>query len=180
MTNPQNTAPNNQPNSPQDYITEWMVSFVEKPHPLLGGMPPCPYARQARLKGRVKMVWISSAEPDSDCWTHIENTDFNKTEVLILITDRSRWTWQQAYDIRCELNKTFHKNDIVILEDHPDYNEKISGVNMSNGRYCLLFAQRLSKLNHLADVLENTSDYYKNWSQAELDDVVTWRRQDPQ
>jgi hypothetical protein len=180
MKNPQKKSQKNkkQKSSPQEYITNWMVSFVEKPHPLLGDMPPCPYAQQARLKGQVKMVWVSAAEPDSNFWTHIENTNFDQTEVLILITDRKRWTWQETYRIRCELNRTFHRDDVVILEDHPDYDEKIGEVHMSNGKYCLLFAQRKSKLNRFADILKKTTDYYKHWSKEEIDDIVTWRYQD--
>ena len=170
---------NSQQTSPQDYIRDWMISFVEKPHPMLGDMPPCPYARQARLKGQVKMKWVSGAEPDSNCWTHIANTDFDKTEVLILITDRKRWSWKETYQIRCELNRTFHRDDIVVLEDHPDYDERIGEVHMSNGRYCLLLAQPKSKLNRFSEILRKTTDYYKHWTQKELDDIVTWRFQDP-
>ena len=162
--------------SPEDYIREWMISFVEKPHPMLADMPPCPYAKRARLENKVKMRWVSGAEPDSNLWTHIQNTDFDKIDVLILITNSKRWSWKEAYKIRCELNHTFRNDDVVVLEDHPGYDEKIGNVAMSNGRYCLMFAQRRSKLNRFSEILEKTTDYYKNWTQAELDDVVTWRR----
>ena len=30
-------------------IARWIETFVEVPHPALGGWAPCPYARQARL-----------------------------------------------------------------------------------------------------------------------------------
>jgi hypothetical protein len=30
-------------------IEQWIVNFVEVPHPDLGGWAPCPYARKARL-----------------------------------------------------------------------------------------------------------------------------------
>ena len=30
-------------------IERWMETFVEVPHPALGGWAPCPYARKARL-----------------------------------------------------------------------------------------------------------------------------------
>ena len=30
-------------------IEQWMATFVEVPHPALGGWAPCPYARRARL-----------------------------------------------------------------------------------------------------------------------------------
>jgi hypothetical protein len=31
------------------YEQSWIENFVEVPHPALGGWPPCPYARKARL-----------------------------------------------------------------------------------------------------------------------------------
>ena len=31
-------------------ILSWIENFVEVPHPALGGWPPCPYARAARLR----------------------------------------------------------------------------------------------------------------------------------
>jgi len=169
----------NSKQTPQQYITEWMKTFVEQPHPFLGDLPPCPYAQKARLDGKVRMVWISDKEDDGNIFTHIANEDFKKTDVLILITDRKRWTWRYAYKLRCELNRTFAKDDKVVLEDHPDYGEKIGKIDMSNGRYCLMFAQKLSKLNRFSKILEKTTNYYKNWTQKELADIVTWRFEDP-
>lgn len=179
MPNKRSNQKNKSKFTPQQYIAQWMKTFVEKPHPFLGGLPPCPYAQKARLDGKVKMIWISPNEDDGNIFTHIANEDFNNTEVLILIADRKRWTWRYAYKLRCELNKTFSKDDKVMLEDHPDYGEKIGNINMSNGKYCLLFAQKKSKLNKFAKILEKTTDYYKNWTQKELADIVTWRFEDP-
>jgi hypothetical protein len=34
-------------------LLKWMEEFVEKPHPSLGGWPPCPFARQARLSKNI-------------------------------------------------------------------------------------------------------------------------------
>ena len=33
----------------QQDIEHWIETFVEVPHPALGGWAPCPYARKARL-----------------------------------------------------------------------------------------------------------------------------------
>lgn len=76
------------------------------------------------------------------------------------------------------MNKLFADDDKVVLEDHPDYNEKIGNIDMSNGRYCLLFVQKKSKLNKFSNILSKTTDYYKNWSEKEMDDIVTWRFED--
>ena len=39
-----------------DSITAWMENFVEVPHPTFGNQPPCPYARQFRLKNKIKII----------------------------------------------------------------------------------------------------------------------------
>lgn len=166
--------------TPQQYLTEWMKSFVEKPHPYLGDMPPCPYARKARLDNKVKMTWISKQEHDANIYKLIRDESFEKLDVMILIADRRRWTWQGAYELREQLNKEFAKQDKVVLEDHPDYKEKIGNINMSNGKYCLLFVQKKSKLNKFSKLLSKTTNYYKNWSKKELNDIVTWRFEDPE
>ena len=37
-------------------IESWITNFLEVPHPVLGGFPPCPYARSARLKQSYAIV----------------------------------------------------------------------------------------------------------------------------
>lgn len=175
---PKKSQKKKQKSSPQDYITNWMVERVEKIYPEFGNMPMCPYARKARLDGKVKLLWISANEDDGNCWIHINNCDFKKTDVLILIADRKRWTWRELYKIRLDMNRIFNPQNITVLEDHPDYKESVAGVTVTNGRYALLFAQRRDKLNRFANILKNTSDYYKKWSSKSYDDVVTWR-EDP-
>ena len=68
------------------------------------------------------------------------------------------------------------KQDIVVLEDHPQTKESVKGVSLNNGRYILLLAQRLSKLNRFSDQLRNTK-YYDNWTKKHLHDVRDWRDQ---
>jgi len=36
-------------------IERWMATFVEVPHPALGGWAPCPYARKVRLEGELEV-----------------------------------------------------------------------------------------------------------------------------
>jgi hypothetical protein len=165
--------------TPQQYITNWIIERVEKVYPEFGDMPMCPYARQARLEGKIKMIEIRSNEDDGNCWTHIDNCDFDKNEVLILIADQKRWTWRQLYKMRVDMNRIFNAKNITVLEDHPGYRERVAGVTVTNGRYALLFAQRRDKLNRFAKILKKTSRYYDQWSEKAIADVVTWR-EDPE
>ena len=157
-----------------EYITRWMKEFVEQEHPVFAGLPACPYARQARLSGRVKMIHMTAAEPDSNCWQHISNTDFDKTDALVLILDPKRWTLKYTHDVVDQLNSVFMPRDVVVLEDHPKQKEEINGVIVNNGRYTLLLCQRLSTLNRFSEILKKKG-YYDQWSKKNIADVVTWR-----
>ena len=157
-----------------EYITRWMKEFVEQEHPVFAGLPACPYARQARLSGRVRMIHMTSAEPDSNCWQHISNTDFDKTDALVLILDPKRWTLKYTHDVVDQLNSVFMPRDVVVLEDHPKQKEEINGVIVNNGRYTLLLCQRLSTLNRFSEILKKKG-YYDQWSKKNIADVVTWR-----
>ena len=157
-----------------EYITRWMKEFVEQEHPVFAGLPACPYARQARLSGRVRMIHMTSAEPDSNCWQHISNTDFDKNDALVLILDPKRWTLKYTHDVVDQLNSVFMPRDVVVLEDHPKQKEEINGVIVNNGRYTLLLCQRLSTLNRFSEILKKKG-YYDQWSKKNIADVVTWR-----
>ena len=157
-----------------EYITRWMKEFVEQEHPVFAGLPACPYARQARLSGRVRMIHMTSAEPDSNCWQHISNTNFDDTDALVLILDAKRWTLKYTHDIVDQLNSVFMPRDVVVLEDHPRQKEEINGVIVNNGRYTLLLCQRLSTLNRFSEILKKKG-YYDQWSKKNIADVVTWR-----
>ena len=157
-----------------EYITRWMKEFVEQEHPVFAGLPACPYARQARLSGRVRMIHMTSAEPDSNCWQHISNTDFDKNDALVLILDSKRWTLKYTHDVVDQLNSVFMPRDVVVLEDHPTQKAEINGVSVNNGRYTLLLCQRLSTLNRFSEILKKKG-YYDQWSKKNIADVVTWR-----
>jgi hypothetical protein len=172
---PKKPTSNNSEQSPEEFVIEWMKTFVEVPHPAFGGMPPCPYAQQARIKNKVQFYTLADGEPDSNIWTRISDTNFDKVDVLVVISPATRFTADQAHEMRQQLNDTFLDDDIVVLEDHPKQNEIVAGVAMSNGKYCLYLVQKRSKLNRFSNALKKTSDYYKNWTAEQLDEVVNWR-----
>ena len=160
--------------SPKEFITNWLKTFVEVPHPVFGNMPPCPFAQKARLEGKILFREIQEEEPDSNCWTWIDRHDFEKHEVLCMILPGKRWKPDYTKKIAVQLNSVYMNKDIVVLEDHPNIKETVKGVSLNNGRYILLLAQRLSKLNKFSKSLKNTG-YYDNWTKKHLKDVVDWR-----
>lgn len=162
----------------RDWVLKWIEEFVTQPNSVFGNMPPCPYARQALIQNRVTVHELTHAEPDSNIWTRIENTNFDDKDVVVIVADPKRWTLHECHRIVDQLNQTFGNQDIIVMEDHPLQEESVKTVSLNCGRYCLLLAQRRSKLTEASRELEKT-DYYKNWSKKQLALVKGWRDRDP-
>jgi hypothetical protein len=147
---------------------KWMEEFVELPHPSLGGWPPCPFARQARLSRNIDIR--QGTDPYADCM-ELLYYDWDK-EVVVF--------WYNHIDADLFVNDVVRANntllakDIVALEDHPATEEIIAGVKMNFGLCPIIVLQKNSKLNIAADQLKEKG-YYHTWSQSDLDKIVTWR-----
>ena len=149
-------------------LLKWMEEFVEKPHPSLGGWPPCPFARQARLSHNIEIR--QGQDPYNDCLS-LSDYDWSK-EVIVF--------WYEYIDpglfvnLVNRANSVLLEKDIVALEDHPAIEEIIAGVKMNFGLCPIIVLQKNSKLNIAADQLKEKG-YYHSWSQSDLDKIVNWR-----
>ena len=164
-----------QPNkTPTEKIKTWISDFVTKPNPVFGDLPPCPYAQKAIIDGKVEFVELNATADWTTIYQLIWNTDFDEKDVLCVIVDPRQFTAQETVSMADVLNERFMPRDIVVLEDHPDIDERVKGVRLNNGHYTLFLAQRLSKLNRFSKMLE-AGPYYKNWSNAYLESVKGFR-----
>ena len=156
----------------QQQVTEkllaWMEEFVEAPHPSLGGWPPCPFARQARLSKNIDIQ--QGQDPYTDCLSLLDY-DWSK-EVVIFWYDNI--DAESFIDDVNRANSVLLSKDIVALEDHPSTEEIIAGIKMNFGLCPIIVLQKNSKLNQSADQLREKG-YYHSWSQPDLDKIVTWR-----
>ena len=163
------------PEEIEQKLTDWMVNFVEQPHPGLGNWPPCPYARQARLTNQIKIV-----HSDHDCLTATveqQLPELEQKEVVVICFDHTKISSTELEKlIKVYNQQVLMARNYVILEDHPDAVELVNGVCMNFGHCGLLVIQRLDKLTTASEQLKSKG-YYNIWSQAELDQVVTWRSQ---
>ena len=161
-------------NQAKQDITAWINDFVSKPNALLNNFPPCPYARKAMLEQKVDIrtpedVSVSYAIADTlQTWN-------DELDVVMLIFDPTYYTADMFSSVVEKANETIDKN-FVLLDDHPDNVEDINGVTMNNGKYAIVFVQKTDKLQQGHKYLKQHTDYYEVWSQENLDDVVTWRK----
>jgi hypothetical protein len=150
-------------------LLKWMEEFVEAPHPSLGGWPPCPFARQARLSRNIDIR--QGQDPYNDCVSLLDY-DWSKEVVVFWYDDIDPALF---IDLVNRANSVLLEKDIVALEDHPETEEIIAGVKMNFGLCPIIVLQKNSKLNIAADQLKEKG-YYHSWSQADVDKIVTWRR----
>jgi len=150
-------------------LLKWMEEFVEKPHPSLGGWPPCPFARQARLSRNIDIR--SGSDPYADCMSLLYY-EWDKEVVIFWYQDLDPISFVDDVN---RANSVLLSKDIVALEDHPDTEEIIAGVKMNFGLCPIIVLQKNGKLNSAADQLEEKG-YYHTWTQEDVDKIVTWRR----
>jgi len=151
-------------------LLKWMEEFVEKPHPSLGGWPPCPFARQARLTKNIDIR--AGTDPYTDGLSLI-NYDWTK-EVVIFCYDHHQHPAAEFAEKIKILNQDLLPKNIVALEDHPDMDEVVSNIKMNFGYCAIVVLQKNDKLNQAADQLKSKG-YYHTWTQEDLDKIVTWR-----
>ena len=158
----------------QDILT-WSETFVEVPHPGLGGWPPCPFARQARLNRTIQV--LIGADPYFDLRNRARWGMGNK-EVIIYAYDPVEWPYELFSDSLKNANhEHLLRNDILALEDHPSDVEMVNGVCMNQGKYALALVQSLSDLNTKAKLMAEKG-FYHNWPEEYLQGLFH-HRQDP-
>ena len=156
-------------------IESWITNFLEVPHPVLGGFPPCPYARSARLKQSYSIVL--GTDPLQDLKIRAD-LGLQGREVWIYVYDPVQCSHAQLSHAIDQANQEFLlANDLLALEDHPTDVENVNGVIMNQGTYALALVQGLSDLDHKARLMARQG-FYDTWPDAYLKELFQYR-QDP-
>ena len=156
-------------------IENWIVNFVEVPHPALGGWAPCPYARSARMKKSYDVH--VGVDPYFDLKNRARWGMGNK-EVIIYAYDPVEWPYELFSDSLKNANREhLLHNNILALEDHPADVEMVNGVCMNQGKYALALVQSLSDLNTKAKLMAEKG-FYHNWPEEYLQGLFE-HREDP-
>jgi len=162
-------------NTVQADIERWIADFVEVPHPALGGWPPCPYAKKARLEQDF------SIRIGLDPYFDLVNLSFdglNNKSVVIYVYDPTEWNYDQfSFSLRCANLDYLLKKDILALEDHPNDPEWVNGICMNQGTYALAMCQSVSDLNVKARHMASKG-FYSNWPDEYLQ-ALFQHREDP-
>jgi hypothetical protein len=153
-------------------IERWIATFVEVPHPALGGWAPCPYARKARLDRDFEVR--VGRNPFEDLIS-ISYSTLPKS-VVIFVYDPVQHQYKQFHqEIEyANLNYLLPK-DMIALEDHPSDAEIVNGVSMNQGTYALVLVQNLSDLDQKAQLMASKG-FYHAWPDEYLETLFRHRK----
>jgi hypothetical protein len=156
------------------HIELWLETFVEVPHPALGGWAPCPYARRARLDRDVEVRLGRNPFEDLIAVSY----GSLPCSVMIFVYDPKFHPYDK-FHAEIEFANTNHlvPKDMIALEDHPADAEIVNGVAMNQGTYALVLVQNLTDLNSKAQGLAQKG-FYNTWPEEYLKSLFG-HRQDP-
>jgi hypothetical protein len=157
----------------QHDIEHWIETFVEVPHPALGGWAPCPYARKARLD-RDYTVRVG-VNPYFDL-VNVARDGLGGKSVLILVYDPAEFSYPQfTSDVHAANTEILVSKNLLALEDHPGDPEIVNGVSMNQGTYALALVQSLSDLNQKAHAMAQKG-FYTTWPEEYLQELFQHRK----
>ena len=160
-------------NQAQIDILLWITSFVERPNAELGGWPPCPYARRARLNGEFEI-----RQGKQDPYLDLQTIKMNEKTVVAYVYDPQHWEGAEFNALVDQVNQDFLvSRDLIALADHPRAPEVVRGVKFNQGNWAIVFVQPLTKLNEFARLLAGQG-YYKDWPEDYLQGLFQ-HREDP-
>ena len=156
-------------------IERWIETFVEVPHPALGGWAPCPYARKARLDRDFEVRLGLSPLHDL---IKISKEGLGGKSVVVIAYDPNHFIHESfSKDLEIANKEFLLPNNLLVLEDHPGDPEIVNGISMNHGTYALALVQSLSDLNHKAKLVAKKG-FYKEWPEEYLTTVFQ-HREDP-
>ena len=156
----------------QSDIEHWIETFVEIPHPALGGWAPCPYARKARLDRDFEVRL--GTDPYRDAM-NLSISGLTKSVVIYAYKSEAWSHMDFAYRLNQANQHWLLPHDLLGLEDHPSDPEIVNGISMNQGTYALLMIQNLSDLNEKAQLVARKG-FYHSWPETYLQDLFTHRK----
>ena len=153
-------------------IEQWIMNFVEVPHPALGNWPPCPYARRARLNQDFEVR--IGRNPFEDLIA-VSYETLSKSVTIFVYDPESQPYDRFHQEIEYANQNHLVPKDMIALEDHPGDPEIVNGVCMNQGTYALALVQSLSDLDAKAKLMA-AKGFYDSWPEDYLQSLFNHRK----
>jgi hypothetical protein len=159
------------------HIETWILETLSTSHPEFSGFSPCPYSKKAWFGSRVEIRWFHAHQDLKPVLLDAIAHWHDGLEMMILATSLEALEPDQTLQTLEKLCETIAPNDFIALLDHPDLVDTATHhAKLCNGKYSLIFLQKLSHLQQASKKLEHVG-YYESWTQADMSRTV-FRRED--
>jgi len=150
----------------QQQIESWILNFLSKPNSVFNNLPPCPYAKQAWLDGKVEVIETDAKHLEQQICKILETFPDDK-DLVMFVLDPNEVSYEQL-----ELISKQYKNEkFALLKDHPNECETVKDIVLNNGKYAIIFVQRREELTRTRKELAG-SGYYDNFDPAYKQEIL--------
>lgn len=156
----------------KEELIRWIKGTLSVPQESLGGQSPCPFASEAMTAGGIG--WEEANANNYQALIKQLHGSFKgsgKQMIVVYIADGESLDLESVRLFVSEMRNTYASDDIWLLYDHPEQEEKVADQVFNFGPTALFMIQRLSGLVLASRSLKKTG-YYKNWPEEYYQKVV--------
>jgi hypothetical protein len=157
-------------------MIHYLETVLEKPHPVFGGLPICPFSKKARLQNKIlyKVLNLSFAElqPNSVLLKAIQEFQTSECyDVLLFICPNVDFlSVDQVRSLVKTLNEMIASMKLAAFGGHPLDTFNIQGIYTRREPFINITIQGIELLNAASQQLKKTN-YYHNWSPENLQEI---------
>lgn len=151
-------------------LKKWFDTLII-PREQLSNMPICPFARAVIQN---QEYFIQETDLDKIAF-QVSTSNVQAYKVCIYYLPNYEDYEIEALEVKTKLlNRTVLETNKIVLDNDPRSPFVINGVTTTFPDCYLWIVQDLADLTSKSNSLKFT-DYYKYWTQEQIDEVVTWR-----
>lgn len=163
-------------------MLSYIENIIEVPHPVFGGMPICPFSRNARLANKIlyKVCGFSKSDLDATSelmkWAQNFSQQHHYELLLVIHPKHDAFTLEEIRDFTNCINQQITLLGLVAFDGHPEDNFNIQGAYTRQAPYIHFTLQFQHQVRQASSLLIKTS-YYSNWTHQHLTYVGMPREQ---
>jgi hypothetical protein len=157
-------------------MVEYLETVLERPHPVFGGLPICPFSKKARLQNKIlyKVLALTMDQLQAGSELRQAIASFqtsNQYDVLLVISpDEQALTVDQVQVFVEQLNQSLAPFGLTAFGGHPQDTFNVQGIYTRQEPFINLTVQSLAVLQAASKQLTRTA-YYQHWSAEELQQI---------
>jgi hypothetical protein len=152
-------------------LTQYIIDFVERPHPELGNLPVCPFARKARLEKRIQFEVIELTREGVLAVTPSFTAKPDLHLMICIHPRKDGLSTARVHRLVNVLNQVLPAMNLMAIGLHPDDPFNIDGLYTRREPYPNIQLLRLD-VGELAHESIKHSGYYDRWSESNLRDIT--------